>query len=305
MQTRKRTSQATEVFKAFEATLHRQDRSAITIRGYLSDLHDYIQWVEGAYGERFDAAHITQDDVRAYRSHLQTSRKAKPATINRKLATLSTFCRWAIGSGLLKVDPTNEVKRARQVKSPPKALDRTELNRLLRKVRQSDHPLHVAVIVTLANTGLRVSELCMLGMNDVHLKSRSGTVIVRDGKGNKYREVPLNTDARNALKAYLDVRPEATSKDARLFVGQRGALTTSGVWRIVEKYAQRAGIEGVSPHVLRHTFATRLLRGREPVDPVVVADLLGHESLDTTMLYTKSNEVDRRRAVELLSGLVE
>jgi integrase/recombinase XerC len=290
-----------EILQQFDAELARQNRSAITRRGYRADLRDYAQWVRTTYGEEFDPKGITRDDVRDYLSYLLTARRAKPATANRKLAALSTFCRWAVEKKLLRTDPTKGVKLAQQVQNAPKALERSELNRLVRKAKQSDNALHAAVVITLANTGLRVGELIALDQADVQINARSGLIIVRRGKGSKYREVPVNVEARNAIGAYLAVRPQPDRETDRLFLGQRGEpLTSSGVWRMLDKYARQAGLNDVSPHVLRHTFATLLLREHK-VDLVTVADLLGHENIGTTMRYTRSNAADRRAAVETMS----
>ncbi|MCS7227276.1 MAG: tyrosine-type recombinase/integrase, partial [Gloeomargarita sp. SKYB31] len=117
-----------------------------------------------------------------------------------------------------------------------------------------------------------------------------------DGEGEKYREVPLNGEARRAVVEYLAVRPKVA--DDRLLVGRRGPLTESGVWRIVAKYAREAGVEA-TPHVLRHTFATRLLR-EAGADLVVVSDLLGHADPRTTARYVRSNAADREEALERL-----
>jgi site-specific recombinase XerD len=299
------TDKIDKVLEHFDADLARQDKSDLTRRGYLADLRDYAHWVEQTYGETFNPREITHDDVRAYLSHLTTVRKAKPSTINRRHAALSTFCRWAVQAKLLKADPTTDIKAAKQAKTPPKALVRSDLNRLLRKVNQSGNALHAAVLVTLANTGLRVGELVALTLSDVEIRPRSGKVTVRNGKGNKYREVPLNADARRAIGEYVRVRPNPAQAEHadRVFLGQRGEpLTPSGAWRMIDKYAKQAGLEEVSPHVLRHTFATHLLR-EHGADLVTVADLLGHENVGTTMRYTQSTEADRRAAVEKLSSI--
>lgn len=286
----------------FDADMARQGKSEMTRRGYLADLRDYAAWTQQTYGEMFDPAGITHEDVRAYQSHLIASRRARPATANRKLAALSAFCRWAVGAGILQADPTAGIKGVRQAKTPPKALERSDLNRLVRKVQQSGRPLHIAIVTTLANTGLRVSELCNVALGDVEIKPRSGTLVVRNGKGGKFREIPLNAEARRYLSEYIVVRLNpAEAGDDHLFIGQRGeAITPSGVWRILAKYARQANLENVSPHVLRHSFATLLLRDGD-ADLVTVADLLGHENINTTARYTRSTETDRRAAVEKLA----
>jgi site-specific recombinase XerD len=150
----------------------------------------------------------------------------------------------------------------------------------------------------LKNTGLRVSELCALRLGDLTLSERKGQLVVRAGKGGKYRVVPLNLDARKALSAYLAVRP--TVADDHLFIGQRDEpLTPSGVWEIVVNLAQRAGLPDVSPHVLRHTFGKQALDAGESL--VTVATLMGHARLETTALYTQPSQADLERAVEKLA----
>ena len=280
----------------FEAELARQSKSTATRRGYLADLRDFASWVQQTYGEPFDPVRLVREDVRAYRAHLLTVKRQRPATINRKLAALGSFCKWAMGVGLIETDPTDSIEKVRQVQSPPRALDATDLHRLVRRAQQSGNQLHIAVITVLVNTGLRVSELCRVELRDIEMSARKGGLSVL-GKGEKRREIPLNAETRRALREYLAVRP--TTDSLQVFVGQRGPLTESGVWRIVGKYARQAGLENVSPHVLRHTFATRLLR-EAGTDLVTVADLLGHADVRTTTRYTRSNRADQERAVESL-----
>lgn len=276
--------------------LARQGRSPVTLRGYQADLEAFAAWVQQTYGEPFDPARIVREDVRAWRAYLLTVQRCKPATVNRRLAALRAFCRWAVAVGLLASDPTAGIPTVPQAPTPPKALETSDLRRLVRRAQASRNPLHIAVVVLLANTGLRVSELCGLRLSDVEVTERRGRVVVRMGKGEKYREVPLNGEARRAVVEYLAVRPKVA--DDHLLIGRRGPLTESGVWRIVAKYAREAGVEA-TPHVLRHTFATRLLR-EAGADLVVVSDLLGHADLRTTARYVRSNAADREEAVERL-----
>lgn len=130
-------------------------------------------------------------------------------------------------------------------------------------------------------------------LEDVELSERKGWLTVHSSKGSKYRRVPLNADARRALRQYLEMRLNV--EDDHLLIGQRGSgLTPSAIWRVVRKYGQRAGLE-VSPHILRHTFGTRLVRSKE-VDLVTVAVMMGHESLTTTAIYAKPSEEDMAEA---------
>jgi len=132
-------------------------------------------------------------------------------------------------------------------------------------------------------------------MRDVVLSERKGKVAVR-GKGNKYREVPLNVQVRKAVRRYLEVRLASDSN--RLILGERAPMTPSGVYRLLQKYADAAGVL-MSPHMLRHTFATRLLREAR-ADLVTVKELLGHRDIKTTAIYTKPGIQDMAEAVEKL-----
>jgi len=143
--------------------------------------------------------------------------------------------------------------------------------------------------VLLLNTGLRLGETEALNLNDVGINARSGNVRVRRGKGRRARTVPLNHDARTVLQAWLDVRPEDT--DNALFLSQKGGrLSSSAISNVIAKFADRTGLDDVSPHTLRHSFAKNLVDADVGLEKV--ATLLGHESLETTRLYTQPSKAD-------------
>lgn len=284
----------------FLQELQRRGVSDNTTRNYRLDLQLFAKWFEVANGEAFAAAAVTPTDIRGFRSHQQTVRKLKPATINRRLASLRSFFEWARGQGLVSVNPASDVPLVEQQSLAPKSLTRVELNRLTREAEKDalagTHlgARNLAIIQTLRYTGLRVQELCDLTLDDVEISERKGQLTVRAGKRSKYRQVPLNNEARKAFGAYLEQRPEVGS-DA-VFLGQRGVMKTAAVRRVVTKYAVRAGVEGATPHVLRHSFGRGLLD--EGVDVVAVAALLGHAKLETTMVYTQPRQEDLAEAVE-------
>ena len=275
-----------------------EGKSPQTIKGYISDLRRFRDWFAQTNGEAFTPQGITLLDVRAYQSYLVTVTRFKPSTVNRRLAALAKYCRWAKAQGLIQGDPTDGVKGVSQVQAAPKALSSLELCRLLREVHKGGKARDIAILEVLANTGLRVGELAGLTLEDVEMSARKGRLTVRSGKGTKYRRVPLNADARRAIREYLEIRPNV--EDDHLFISQRGSgLTSSAIWRVVKKYGRRAGLE-ISPHTLRHTFGTRLVRSKG-VDLVTVAVMMGHESVETTAIYTQPSEEDMAEAVETLS----
>ena len=281
----------------FQAYLEQRYAQA-TASAYLQDVTQFFRWFEATNGEEPDPRAIGPSDIREYRRTL-LNRQARPATINRRLAALSNFFRWARATGLAHDNPAQDVPGVRQTQLAPKWLSRKEQNALLRAGRKRGKRRDEAVIVVLLHTGLRVSELCNLRLPDLQLSQRKGEARVR-GKGEKERVAPLNADARKALQAYLDVRPAAVHD--YLFVGQRGdPMQSSGVQRLVHEYARRARFEeACTPHTLRHTFAKNLVDAEVSLDRV--AALLGHENLNTTRIYTTPSVHDLTEAVERLEG---
>lgn len=285
--------------QAFSQALQAEGKSDLTVKHYLSDLRQFATWFEGSTGEPFAPAALTGIDVVSYRSHLMTVKNYRPATINRKLASLSKFCRWARGQDLMQENPVAEVQGVKEEQpTAPKALNHTEWRRYLRTVYQSRNKRDIALVELMGNTGLRTREVVALTLEDIEISPRKGRVLVRGGKGIKYRTVPLNADVRKAITDYLEVRPEG--EDEHLFIGQRGnGLTPSGIRRVIKKYGQQASLD-IHPYVLRHTYATRLLR-EEGVDLVTVQATLGHESPATTAKYTKPSEEEQAEALERLA----
>lgn len=171
------------------------------------------------------------------------------------------------------------------------------MNALVRAAERHGSRRDQAIILALLHTGLRVGELCTLDVRNIEMSQRKGRVIVRAGKGEKYREVPLNAECRRALRAYLDQRGD---DHGALFLSQKDdRLGTRGIQDVVKKYSELAGLEGITPHSLRHTFCTNLLRSGA-VDIVTVASLAGHSDISTTSIYTQPNGRDMEQAVESL-----
>jgi len=309
------------ILTAFAEALHTRDRSAATVKHYLSDLRQFVAWFEARTGEPFTLEGITEYDVRDWRDYLAAA--MKPASVNRKLAALSALYRWAGETGQREGDPTRYVNGVAQQPTAPKALADQELTRILRKAHQGGNKRDIALLELLAATGLRASEVARLKLGDLELNERSGWVTVR-GKGRKQRRVPVNARARRILREYLDERVGAQQPPAGfavsytlsegegvqpngsepaggfLFLTQkRTAMTAYAVWYTVKKYAAAAGVEHVSPHTFRHTVATRLVRDPQ-VDLVTAATYLGHSRLDTTARYSQPSEDDLAAAAERL-----
>ena len=270
-------------------------KSAHTIAAYTRDVRLFSEWFGQTNGRTLSPESITPIDVRQYRAYLLTVKTYKPATVNRKLASLSAFCDWALDAELMPANPTNGISLVEEVRPAPKWLDNKQQYALLRAVQEKGKKRDIALITLMINTGLRVSEVSKLRVNDLQITPRKGSVAVRGGKGEKFRSVPLNVDARTAIQAYLEERPADDGE--RLFRGQRGTpLQPSGIYYLIKRYAYDAHLEDVTPHTLRHTLGKNLVDAGVPLDRV--AQLLGHESVDTTRIYTTPSEQDLQREVE-------
>jgi site-specific recombinase XerD len=285
---------------AFLTALTGREASAHTIAAYRRDLTGFAAWFQGHVGTPCTLAAITPTDVRDFRASLRDTQHRTPATVNRKLAALRSFCQWAITTGRRTDSPVATVKDVRQEPRRPRWFVKRDLDRLLRELEVGAKPSTKvrdrALVLTLRHTGLRVGELVSLCLRDLTLAERKGSLRVV-GKGAKERTIPLNQTVRSALASYLAVRqkrPDA-AQYSEVFLGQRGPLNRQAIEKLIANYARRAGLEAFSPHSLRHSFAKSLLDAGE--DLVTVQSLLGHERLDTTARYTQPGARDLEEAV--------
>src|ERR671933_2342569 len=205
---------------SFIAELGRQGMADKTVTTYRSDLLSFARWFTESTGENFRAASVTPSDILDYKAHLRTVQRRQAATVNRRLAALRKFFLWAQATGRIDELPTARVKGVPAAPRSPKSLAKREVDRLLREAEKAGNKRNLAILQLLRHTGLRVGELCNLRLSDISISERKGSVLVRSGKGDKDRIVPLNHDVRESLDAYLAVRP--TVNDDHLFIGQRG-----------------------------------------------------------------------------------
>jgi integrase/recombinase XerC len=298
-----------DLFEDFKTYLTDHDRADLTIAGYLADVRLFARWFEQTNDETFTPQSVTPTDVREYRQNLLNVKRQKASTINRKLAALTTFMVWAREAGHIEHDPLANVRFVEEAPRGPRYLDKKEqyaLQRAIEKdlqIAQARYPKRwllrrrdASLVLLLLHTGLRVSEAIGLRMGDVQMSERKGQLTV-NGKGTKQRTVPLNTEARQALQSWFEVRPEGASDQIWVNVAAETetAMTARSVQRILNRYGRAAGIESLTPHVLRHSFAKNLVDNEVGLEKV--AALLGHSNLNTTRIYVTPNEQDLEKAV--------
>jgi integrase/recombinase XerD len=254
--------------------------AANSLAAYRRDLRDHCAFLHDECGKTA-ASEVTEGDIIRHLASLHHGRAAT-ASICRKLTTIKQFYRYLVAEHHLSADPTANIEVPRMVKKLPATLTLDEVERLLAAPDTSTLSglRDRAMLEVLYATGLRVSELVNLTRGDVNLKVGFVRCV---GKGNKERIVPLGSVAIGWLQHYLNARGD----DARpLFPGRRRqSITRAAFWQTIKRLATRAGIvKDVSPHTLRHSFATHLLeRG---ADLRAIQEMLGHSSITTTQVYT-------------------
>jgi len=265
--------------------------STNTVAAYRNDLRQFDSFVSSTAGnghrrdwEALDRAVITE-----YLIALKNRNYAE-ATVARKVAALKSFFQYLQAEGLIRRNPAENLESPRVGRSLPKPLTVTEIDELLEQPMKRNTPearRDRAMLELLYATGLRVSELVSLDVGDVNM---AGPWVRCVGKGSKERTIPIHEQATAAVAAYLDDARAALVKarnEAALFVNRRGErLTRQGFWLILKQYAKEANLErAVTPHTLRHSFATHMLRGGAPLRNV--QELLGHANISTTQVYTQ------------------
>jgi len=259
-----------------------------TIAAYACDLNKFQDYLHHKGIEDFTK--VQTREIEGF-IHWLTQKKLSPRSRARVLATIKTFFRFLILSQRLETSPAVLIETPRFSKKLPQVLSLEEVERLL-KQPDTTHPRGLrdkAMLELLYATGLRVSELVRLKLNQLNLEVGYISVI---GKGAKERLVPVGRQAQQALTQYLKKGRSVLLKkpSSYLFVGYRGRpLTRQGFWEIIKKYAIKSGInKAISPHTLRHSFATHILeRG---ADLRSVQTMLGHSSITTTQIYTHVTE---------------
>ncbi len=267
--------------------------SANSLSAYTADLERFSKFLgEGA----------AVPGIEELRHYLDTLYQAglSSRSVARHVATLRNFCSFLVREGFLATDPSEHLRTPKQWQAIPKFLNLEQIEKLI-AAPDSARPTGLrdrAMLELLYATGLRVSELCRLGVSDLNLEMG---VLRTTGKGNKQRLVPVGKAAVLAVRSYLESGRGALLKQRAsryLFVTARGGcLTRQAFWKLLAGYGRKAGIfHGLTPHVLRHSFATHLLEGGADLRSVQV--MLGHADISTTQIYTHVMRSRLQRVVE-------
>ncbi|RME53326.1 MAG: tyrosine recombinase XerD [Caldilineae bacterium] len=292
-----------EIARFLEYLAQEKGRSPNTLAAYRKDLQQFQRFLPVSLDD------VTPDAIRAFMDFLSAEQGYAASTVARKVAVVKSFFTYLDEEGLLSENPAAAVKLPKIDKARPQTMDRADVERLLAAPQKDGSPKGLrdrALIAVLYATGMRVSELVQLNVEDVDLKA--GAIVC--GAGSKRRRVvPIHNETARVLRRYLQKgRPALCKEDATedgatreaepLFLNHRGArLTRQGLWLIIKDYVAAAGIDAsVTPHTLRHSFAVHLLDAGAQIEEVQAR--LGHASTATTQVYY-------RTAAEETSGTVQ
>jgi len=294
-----------EVLAGYESWLKSQPLAARSREAYLAQVREFVTWLAGSEhgGQALADPHVRDWAVRDYKRFVKTTKRWGPASANQALAAIDNFYR-SLGAG------RPEVAREELAQTAPRALTAAEQRTFLRFVEACPSGRDRAIATVFFYAGLRLSELATLDMSDIAVSARRGRVKIREGKGDAYREVPLNRPCRHALDEWFAARADqvvaragADGGDARelpepsaLWLSRSGTrMSTRAVDFVIRRLAAEAGLE-LSAHVLRHTCVTNLIRSG--ADVVLVAEIAGHRRLDTTRRYSLPSQADKDAALE-------
>ena len=250
-----------------------------TAKAYEADISSFFQWLDN---EDLKYKNLQEDHINQYISFL-FQRKMRSSSVNRKISSIKSFYIFLVKRNFVKNSPLNDLVTPKQEKYLPESMSEAEVDKLLNSpdVKNKIENRDKAMIEMLYATGMRISELVNLKITDVDMKR---CVVKVFGKGSKERLVPFGETALDSLRSYLNEREQSSSKE--IFLSNRGKkMTRVAFWQRVKVYLMRENLKNsISPHTLRHAFATHLLNRGADLRSVQL--LLGHSDLSTTQIYT-------------------
>lgn len=289
-------------------TIHLQEsaKDPKTTNSYIHVVTDFSQWLDGTDALTMAKPH----DIRNYITYLRHNRRLAPSTVNKYIASLKSFYHFLSHQGVIADNPMDQIKRVSFSNvsiNNNKWLSPIEQEKLLNyaALEQNEwlRTRNLAVIDLMLFAGLRVQEVADLRIQDITTKRKNLNILILDGKHGKYAEVTLIAKYARNLKNWLRLRNQSEKPShvdsVSLFVSERtGTLTTRAIQKFIAKYGELAGIEGITPHRLRHSFCKNLARQDTPIE--IIRKLARHEKIETTAIYIDPSSEELVDALECM-----
>lgn len=270
-----------DLINLYADELLKSGKSACTVKNYTIWTNQFLNWIEEITGETFKPP-ILQLDIKEYKSYLINIKKGSLSTVNANLSALQSFSDFLCSEFGMTPIKVQRIKGAAHTNI--EVLEKNELYKLRRYVKSKDNKLHTAIIELILYTGIRENEICSLALEDVILTERKGKIIIKNGKGCKYREINLHNDCRSALLEYLEVRPNTTNN--KFFISNSGALTPSAIYKLVRRAGSQSINKNIYPHLLRHQCFTQIAsKVTNAQELKALAEVAGHNNIKTTFDY--------------------
>ncbi|AEH46356.1 integrase [Geobacillus sp. NFOSA3] len=291
----------------FIGYLYEEAKDEKTIASYRTTVVHFLTWKEQRDGE-YIIEETRPIDIKEYISYLKHQCKRKPATINKYIAALKVFFAFLLSSGIIKDNPMTRIKVEKldyaNGANQTKWLTKEEQDRFISYVQLEPNEFkrlrNLAIIDLMLYSGLRVNEVSSLEINDIITKDKDVQVIIREGKGNKFATVILVQKHAKNLRKWLKYR-KGLDKDIhksspRLFVSERSPFFTErGIQKMLNKYAELANMDHITPHRFRHSFCKNLANAGTPIE--LIRRLARHESIQTTAIYLESSQEEQIEAL--------
>jgi site-specific recombinase XerD len=279
--------------EGFENWLTEKGRSPFTRRGYTRDIKAFSRWLELSRGFPPGLENFSAENVQAYRKYLLIHRKVSPRTFNRELAAIRAYLTWAREEGHLNGDPIQDVQMVPEDRDPPRPLKTSEIKSMMRVskklIRTAETPAAQriarrdrAMLMLLIDTGMRLSELCMLDLSDIGLTRKKGVVIVGNGASSRSRSVALELSTRKALRSWLEVRPKGGSEALFTRVWNGDRLGMAALECRIKRIGEEARVN-ITIRALRHAVARRMIEAGSTID-----DVAGHLGIRDTYYVART-----------------
>lgn len=291
--------QNTALVEEVQIFLSDKGLSENTVTTYCRNIKLFLEWYNKEVDSKFSG--LTDRIVKNYFKYLESYIDSSDKHYSLSSIKAKLTATQVLSDFLFEVYSIPRIiipQKKGQIDPKVDILEKNELNRFLHYVDRNCDLLQKCVIELLLNTGIRCTELCSIELNDVEISARKGLLTIRSGKGGKYRQIPLNADARRSITAYLAIRPNTV--DTHLLIGQRGKMTRSGIYNIVSNISKKAIGKSIHPHTLRHQCLTAI--SKNGTDLKTVSEIAGHSNINTTSrFYVATSFEDKQNALDSLS----